>query len=357
MQETNENRANTLELIPYKRLREFGKEVLMALGVSDKHSSYVIDALLYASLLGIDSHGIRLLPHYVRAIKGGRLNPRPEFNFERILPSTARLNADHTLGHIAGMEAVLYAVDMAKDTGIGAVSVYNSSHCGAMGYYAIEGAKRDFIVLCFTNANALLNTPGATRPYLGINPVCISVPLANEPPLCFDAAPSAITWNKLLQIKEKGERLPLNCAADAYGNPTDDPSAATQLLPIGNYKGFGLAMMAEIFCGILSTMPYGRHISDMYKASLSERRYLAQFYMLINISGFIPVELFKERTQEMVDEIRREPPSDKGRPVMVPGDKEKQCQKERFKNGIPIAQYDIKQLRELAIELNIKSFI
>lgn len=338
------------------RIYEFLQSALKAVNVRDDVIKHVAEGLLNASMRGVDSHGIRLLPHYVAAVEGGRINPDPQYRFKSTASATGTFDADHTFGHAAGIEAMRKAMDMANSAGAGIVSVYNSTHCGTSAFFALEAAKKDFIGLAFTHANSLLNTPNTTRPFFGLNPIAMAVPCEGEEPFCYDSAPSVITWNKLLQLRQENIDAPLLSGADDKGIPTSDPHKITQLLPIGGYKGFGLAMIVDILCGLLTGMPMGRDISDMYKTPLSQKRYLGQLYMAIKIEAFQPLEVFKKRMEKLMNDVRNEPKTDGNIAVMVSGDPEKKAVSERSGNGIPIKEHDLNAFKALADKYGIKSF-
>ena len=147
---------------------------------------------------------------------------------------------------------------------------------------------------------------------------------------------------------EADSPLPPGCAADSTGKETRDPHRAEQLLPIGDYKGFGLAMVVDIMCGLLTGMPTGNAVSAMFGTSMAERRFLGQFYGAIRIDAFSDPEHFKNRLQDLADRVRREPAVDPARPVVVPGDPEKAHEADRLTNGIPVPAADLERLNELA---------
>jgi len=332
----------------YKDVLQFVNDALRAAGIRDDVADLTAEGLIQASIRGVDSHGIRLLPHYLNAVEAGRINPDPHYRFKQTSPSTGTFDADHTFGHAAGIEAMREAIELAREAGTGHVAVYNSTHCGACAYFALEAAKKGFVGFSFTHANSLLNTPGSTRPFFGINPICMAVPCEGEEPFCFDSAPAAITWNKVIQLREDNLECPPFCGADEKGNETKNPHEITQLLPIGGYKGFGLSMMVEILCGLFTGMPVGRDISNMYEAPLSERRYLGQFYSAIRIEVFQDIDYFKRRMKKMMDDVRNEPRKDPGKPIMIPGDPEKIATADRLQHGIPIKEKDLRAFESIA---------
>ena len=332
----------------------FAHEAFLTVGVADEVAELTARGLCHASLRGVDSHGIRLLPHYIAALKGGRINPRPAFCFEKTSPSMGLLDGDHTFGYASGLIAMRHAMGLAEQAGSGHVVVKNSSHCGAMSYYALEACKQDMIGLALTHATSRLMSPGSNRPFFGNNPICLAAPMLNEPPFCFDAALTPFSFNKVRQYNEENRMLPPRVCADQYGHPTQDPKKAEQLLPIGSYKGFGLSMVVDILCGLLTGMPVGRSISNMYNDPLSKKRYLGHFFLALRIDDFVDPEDFKDRLQGLADDVRREPRLNPEVPVLVPGDPEKAHEEERRREGIPISPVDMERLHALARDLGIR---
>lgn len=343
--------------VPADSLRQFAERAFVTAGVEAQVAQETARALWLTSLRGIDSHGMRLLPHYIASIEGGRLNPTPNFIFEQTAASTGRLDADHGLGHAAGMEAMRHAIQLAKEAGVGFVSVYNSSHCGALATYALEACEHDMLGMAYTHATARMRTPNGRRAFLGTNPICFAAPMANEEPFCFDSAPTPFSFNKVKQYRQQGLQLPPDVAADKDGHMTQDPSAAEQLLPIGDYKGFGLSLMVDILCGLLTGMPVGGEVSNMFGDPLSQKRYLGHFFGAIRIDAFEDVATFKTRMQSLADDLRSEPALNPSVPMQVAGDPEKRTQQDYAANGIPLFASDVDALNALGVRLGIGALL
>jgi LDH2 family malate/lactate/ureidoglycolate dehydrogenase len=323
MKDRNLNPENDQRRYQADRVYAFVEQALLKSGVEESGAKATAKGLWQASLRGVDSHGIRLLPHYLQAVKGGRINPDPEFRFEQTSLSTGRLDADHGFGHAAGIIAMRHAMELTREAGSGHVAVRNSSHCGSMAYFALEACTDDMIGTAYTHATPKMRSANATRTFFGTNPVCMAAPMAEEGPFCYDGATTFMSANKIRVYGERGLELPLGCGADKQGIESTDPDQVAQLLPIGDYKGFGIAMMVDILSGLLTGMPAGDSVSDMFKDPMSERRHLGQFYGALRIDAFEDPERFKARLQGMADRIRREPRQDPEIPVVIPGDPEK----------------------------------
>ena len=303
-------------------------------GVDRESLDHVVDSLVQTSLRGVDSHGIQLFPHYVRAARAGRINVAPRITIEDTGVSTAILDADHAFGHRAGADAIDHAVDLAAKTGVGAVSVRHSSHFGAAAYFALRAADRGFIGFAFTNADSLVKAFNARKAVFGTNPICFTAPLEDEGPLCLDMATSVISWNKVRVRRVSELRLLPDWAYDDDGMPTTDPAAARSLSPAGGYKGFGLGMMVEILCGLIAGGPIGTEILTMYTSPIEARRSLSHFFVAIDVGRFVDPAAFRSRLQALVGQIRSMPAI--ADTVMVPGDPEKLALVERSAGGIPV---------------------
>lgn len=339
---------------PVSDVQAFTEAALRKSEVDASAAASVAQGLCAASLRGVDSHGVRLLPHYLKAVKGGRINPRAHIRFEKTGAATGRLDADHGFGHAAGIQAMHRAMELAKDAGAGHVAVRNSSHCGSMAFFALEACRQDMIGKAYTHATPKMRSANATRKFFGTNPICVAAPMADEAPFCYDGATTLVSVNKIRMHGEMGKTIPLGWAADVDGIDTTVPADADQLLPIGDYKGFGLAMMVDMYCGLLAGMPGGDHVSDMFQDPMSKHRRLGQFYSAIRIDAFEEADTFKAQLQETADRIRSQPRQDPAVPVMIPGDPEKRFQADREVHGIPVHDAVLSQFDLIARELKIE---
>ena len=341
-----------MQKIKYNNLVKFHKEVLAIVGLDDFSLSAVTTGLCEASLRGVDSHGIRLLPHYIKSALSGRKNPKPNYKIDRSFPSIVHLDADDAFGHAAGMKAIDIGIEIAESQGIGVVAVSNSSHPGAMASMALKAAREGYIAFAFTHADALILSHGGTRPYFGTNPICFAAPREEQEPYCLDMATSIVPWNRVLLNRSSDKLLESGIAADKYGESTQDPHEAAAVMPTGSYKGYGLSSMVDILCGVYTGMAFGRSIPAMFTTKMTEQRKLGQFYMVMRSDGVIPKEEFIKYMQQMTDEVRTEPAID-GESVMLPGDPQMICAKNRMKNGIHLDDSTLKALIKIGKEYNV----
>jgi len=346
--------GNNLKSVQSDQIREFLYTILRQERVARFSASAVSDGLVHASLRGVDSHGIRLFSHYLAALKGGRINGQPKFLFEKTSPSTGILDADDAFGHSAGLKAVSKVVSMAKKSGMGSVSVKHSTHFGAASFFGLEIARHNMLGLSFTHSDPLIPPTRGKIPYLGNNPICFTAPCEGEEPVCLDMATSMITFNKVLRMREDQETAPPGVGFDKKGIETTDPNKIISLAPAGGYKGYGLSLMVDILCALLSGMPFGPHIGHMYNDTLNKKRNLGQFFIAIRIGCFVDPVLFKTRIHQLINELRNQERIDPGLPIMVAGDPEKKISEERIHNGIPIGKYEQEFFHDLSNQYGIQ---
>lgn len=316
-------------------LTAFCGRLLRDAGLRARDAALVADSLVHASLRGIDSHGVARLPHYLRRLERGSINPRPRLQFETLAPACGIVEGDHGLGQLVMARAAREAMRLARKTGAGWVAVRNSSHCGALDYFGLPMARAGMIGLVFTHVDALVLPHGSRQRFCGTNPICIAVPGPDPDGLCLDMATSIVAWNVVANAARAGTRIPRGWAVDQHGRGTTDPCRARALLPSGTYKGSGMGLMIEVLCALLSGAPYGPDVPRMYE-QLDEHRRLGGLVGAIEVRPFVPVRVFRERVGELLARWNLLPPSKPRGRVLYPGQRETECAAERRRRGIPL---------------------
>lgn len=334
-------------------LEKFCSEAFEKIGVKKEVYHPVIEGLIETSLRGVDSHGVRLFSHYLKCTLSSRINKNPDFRFKQTSNGTCILDADDSYGITASKLAMEKAVELAKKNGVGVVSVINSTHFGAAAIYALMAAKKDMIGFAFTHTDSFVVPFGGKRPFLGTNAICFAAPCKGEEPFCLDMATSAASVNKIRMYREEKKELEPEWVVDKDGNPTTNPSAESYLVHFGGYKGYGVAMMVEILCSILTGMNFGPYITPMF-SDFDKKRKLGHFMMAIDISKFQDVKVFKERLKKLMDSARSQPHNKDVKGVMVANDPQKEAFRQRSKSGIPLSGPDYKSFTEIADLLHIK---
>lgn len=336
-------------------LRRFIKEALQVAGADEESAGAVERALLHASLLGVDSHGLRLLPHYLKVLGTGRINPRPRIAIESRAAATARLDGDNGFGHLAGYRAMAEATRLAETQGLGAVAVINSSHYGAAGTYALWAAERGFIGLSVCNSDAIVQLHEGREAFHGTNPLAFAAPLAEPPHYLIDMATSAIPWNRVLAYRAAGQGLPDKVAVDGEGRVTREAEVARSLKPLGgdySYKGAALAGMVEVLSSALTGMAFSQNLLSMNGPDFETPRRLGQFFLALKPEAFLERADYERTMADYLAALRAAPPAEGGK-VMAPGDREWTVKAERLADGIPLDRPNVEAYAAIADELGI----
>ncbi|MBQ0139203.1 MAG: Ldh family oxidoreductase [Kurthia sp.] len=306
--------------VTIEQLNQLTYNKLVVAGVNHEHAMIVADVLTFAEARGISSHGVMRLAHYLNRMKQESIKVNPNISVTSVNQNVSKMNGDQALGHIVAKMASDEAISLAKESGIGIVSVSNTSHSGAVGYYADRIAQQDMIGIIFTQADALVAPYGGKEPYLGANPITFGVPTGLDYPLVLDMSTSQVSFGKVMLAKEKGEKIPLDWALDENGVPTDDPNKVKSLQPMAGAKGYGLAILVDILAGVLTGESFGRHINPMY-GDLEKPRNLGQFFIVLNPKKFVGTSIFLTQIQQMITELQESPVAEANVSVFVPGER------------------------------------
>ncbi len=238
----------------------FARRLLVAHGVPDADAAIVAGCLVSADLRGVDTHGLTRLPGYLDRVRRGLIDPRPLLAPKRVTPVAAALDGQNGFGFVVGTRAMQEAIAIARELGIGVVSVRRSTHFGMAASYVLQALDAGLIALVFSNASPAMPPWGARSALLGTNPFAAGAPAGEHPPFLLDMSPAVAARGKIRRAERRGETIPLGYALDAEGRPTTDPKAALGgvVLPIGGYKGSGLAMLMDILGGVISGANYRR---------------------------------------------------------------------------------------------------
>lgn len=319
-------------------LERFCLSALTAVGANDETAEACTRSLMHASLHGIDSHGVRLLPHYVTGFKGGRLNRSPVLRFTRTRAASGLVDGDHAQGALATYRAASEAASLAADAGVGAVGVHNSSHFGAAGAYAMSVVSRGMIGVVFANSDAYVRLHQGAARFHGTNPIAMAVPAGDGPPWLLDMATSAIPLNRVKLLASQGRELPLAVASDAEGRETRQADRVEMLAPLGadyGYKGAGLAGMAEVFSAVLTGGGLSHELLPMGGPDFATPRNLGAFVIAVDPAAFVGAREVAQAMARYLDALRASPQTPGGR-VMAPGDREWEEAARRRRDGVPL---------------------
>jgi LDH2 family malate/lactate/ureidoglycolate dehydrogenase len=301
-------------------LSRLAADVFEHCGVPRADADTGAEVALWAQLHGSDSHGIVHLPLYVRGLLDRTIKAQPAFAMTRPMPACAVLDADHGLGLVASRRAIDMAIDIAKQLGLGAVAVRNSSHFGAAGYYADRAAEQGLIGLAFTNAMPAIAPTGGSEGLFGTNPIGAAFPIPGADPVIADMATAVVARSRIRHALAAGQKsIPEGWALDPSGQPTTDPAVAVKgsLLPIGGPKGYALSLMVEILCSALSDGEPGFQVT--YENMVKRPSNICQFFLVLNPDGFASSKRYGARMTHIAEVIGKAKPMEGEAPPRLPG--------------------------------------
>lgn len=337
-----------------ERLTAWAVAALSKVGVPPEEARLVGGSLVQTSVWGVDSHGILRLTHYLRRLTLGSVKAAAVPVVTRTGPVTAQVHGEDGLGIVHATLAMETAIEMARENGAGLVGVGHSSHCGAMQLYTRMAAREHLVGIAMTHADSIVVPHGGKKRYFGTNPISIAVPRKSGEAVCLDMATSQVAWNKVKNARLEGQPLPAGIAVDANGITTTDAHAAEAAIPLGGpvygYKGYGLAFMIDILCGMMNGMSYGPRLTRMYD-ELEKPRKIGHFLMAIDPGRFAGAETLEAMVDELVADLRRQ--GEVGE-ILYPGEPEERAQAERLAEGIPVDREALADMNEWSRKLGIK---
>lgn len=283
-------------------LRELGMAVFRAAGVPEENAACVVDALVLAERDGLSSHGFSRIPFYVDQARSGKVkgDARPEIS--QTAPAVVLADAQGGYAFPAIRAGLERAVPLARASGLCALGVRHSHHCGVLGHFAEKLADEGLISLIFSNTPAAMAPWGGCRASFGTNPLAFGCPREHGKHLVIDLSLSKVARGKVMGAKQRGESIPEGWALDAEGRPTTDPAAALKgtMVPMGDAKGSALALMVEILAAALTGSHYAFEASSFFEAE-GPSPGIGQTFILIDPAPFNPA--FPKKLEMLCEQI------------------------------------------------------
>jgi L-2-hydroxycarboxylate dehydrogenase (NAD+) len=354
--------------IPVNDLKAFIQETLETTGVPAEDGKIITDVIITSDLWGIRSHGIAHLRMYNERIKKGIQLATTKMTIEKETPTTAVIDGGNGMGMVVGYHAMKLAIKKAKKYGLGAVAVRNSSHYGVAGYYPRMAVEAGMVGFSFTNAHPSTAPTFGVKPMLGTNPIAVAAPTDEEFPFMFDAATSVVPRGKVEVMRRANKPFQEGWAIDSEGMPATDTSnmiaemneGKVALLPVGGagelfggHKGYGLATMVEIFSAAFQNGTYLWGLTDEDEDGNPQFLCIGHFFMAINVENFVPLEIFKQITGNIMRELRNSPKSPDQPRIYTAGEKEYLNTLRVMEEGVEITPGVQKALALLRDELNL----
>src|SRR5271165_5976659 len=336
--------------IPAERLEEIGRALFEAAGTPAEEAALVMRHIVGANLVGHDSHGVIQIPTYIERIKVGHIVPGAPWVIVKESPAHTVVDWHWGFGYSVNERAMRLTIEKAEKSNVAAATVFRQGHIGRLSSYSQMAARAGMIGLISADSG---RSPKAVAPFggrqarLGTNPISIAIPSDLDGPLYLDMATSAAAAGKIAVAVARNEKVPDGWVIGSDGKPTNDPRQLRQggaLLPMGGpeggYKGYGLAVMVEILCGLLTGLgfgvePTGRHNDGCFMA-------------VFNVAAFRPLGDFKKEVGEFIAYLKATPPAEGSSGVLYPGEIEYRRQEQRSRDGIEVEDATWYKLQQLA---------
>ena len=332
-----------------KEIEKLVYKIFLKHGMSSNHSKISAKAITNAELIGAPTHGLARLKMYCDRINKKLINPRPKIKIKKISSSVSHVDANNSIGFVAGEVGIKQAIKNAKKTGIGLVGIKNSGHYGLSGYYAEQAVKKNLIAFCFTNAPPAIAPYGARKSLFGTNPVCFGTPTSNKIPFIFDSSVSIINRGKIRVAARNKKKIPEGVALDKYGKPTTDAikALAGVQLPIAGFRGSGFAWMVDILSGVLTGGNHGGKVKDPFD-DFSGPQNIGHLFFVLKPNLFIGN--YSQRIKENIKRIKRLPKIKGVKEILYPGENKFRRYKKNLKRNIIIPKNIQKDIEELNVK-------
>ncbi len=338
-------------------LLEFCVQAMLKCGMRKKEARIAAEVLVTTDAWGVYSHGTRALRQYLKRMRAGGLKAQARPHIIHEGPAFAMLDADNALAMVSACRAMEIAIAKAKTAGIGYVTVKNSCHFGAAGYYANLAVQKNMIGMAMSNVDTNVVAPSSKKPVIGCNPLAYAVPAGKEKPVFLDIAMSTVAAGKIAAAKFAGKSIPNNWFVDDEGLPTTDPSLYPEhgaLQPMAGHKGFGLAILIEVLSAVLAGAAVTKQLKSWGLEDPANPTGHGHAFLAIDIAALMPMDVFQERMDQMIREIRNAPKAKGADRIYLPGEIEWQRYEEQKQKGLSLPPEVIDSLYGLADDLELE---
>lgn len=337
-------------------IKKRAEAIFVKVGLTPADAEIISEVLLETEMRGVFTHGFFRLERYVKCIKSGGIKTDGTYKTTFDSPSWAQIDGKGNLGIVISYKAMKLAMEKAKNTGIGIVNVKGSHHFGAAGYYTSMCAKNGMAGISMSNGDRMIAATGSAQKVIGNNPFSYAFPAGKYGKVVYDIAMSPTSDIKVLQAEKEGKLLPEGWLIDKNGNPTVDPSEYLKggiLIPFGGYKGYGLAMMVELFGGILSGAATTKDV-HAWNADPNANGNVGHFFMAIDISKLGGADAYSARTESLIDEIKSAKKADGVSEIYYPGEIEQRRMEKCLESGfVDIADDTMAAVARVEAELGL----
>jgi LDH2 family malate/lactate/ureidoglycolate dehydrogenase len=344
--------------IPAEDLHKQVSAILQGVGTPVEHAEITATILVSSSLRGVETHGVGNAVRYSQSIVSGEYTVPQTVEVISETDTTALLSCGNGLGFVAAHQGMEMSIEKSRKYGLGMTTIKDGHHIGMVGYYPMMAVAEDMIGMAMTNASRSVRPALGARPRVGTNPIAFGAPAGEERDFILDMATSTVASGKIALAKRLGVQMPVGWAVSAEGEAVTDPKGDRgedwAMNPLGNtreqgsHKGYGLGIVVDILCGVLSGGGFGAQLSGGENMTWT---------MAIDISKFRDLDDFKAMMDDMIRELHATPalPGEDG--VLVAGDPEADFEDDRSVNGVPVENGQYDEIRARAVELGVEVFI
>jgi L-2-hydroxycarboxylate dehydrogenase (NAD+) len=336
-------------------LQRFIQSAFVSQGLPEADAAQVARLMTEADVQGSDGHGVIRLPQYIKRIRAGGINKNPNIHVVQERAAMAVVDGDNGMGHLVVSRAVDIAIEKARECGVAWVSTRYSNHAGPASLYARRPLEHDMLGLYFAVGNANHLPPwGGMDMLLSTNPIAAGIPAGQEPPVVLDMATTVAAYGKVKAKAKRGETMPEGWMIDRQGKPLTDPNRAGEgfLLPIGEHKGYGLALIVGLLAGTLGGGAMGRDVID-FNADHQTVTNTGQAILVIDLAAFGDPAVFKGAVDTLVRDIRGSERLPGVERIWLPGEQSHEKRARYREQGVPLPPSLVGDLRQLATELDI----
>jgi LDH2 family malate/lactate/ureidoglycolate dehydrogenase len=339
---------------PKEALENLVAQLASGMGVPAADAALFAEVLVDADLHGVSTHGVSRLNIYLKRIDKGLIDPIAVLKIDREMGSVISFDAGNGLGQVQARKALDLLVPIARKNGVATSTIRNSQHFGALSWFCNYAASKQLVLLAMTNCEPAMSPEGGYEPFFGTNPIAASFPTGKGFPIKIDLATAGVARGNIIAAQKKGQPIPFGWALDPDGNPTTDASQALlgTVLTMAGHKGYALALMVELFSGVLSGSAIGPDIGSMYK-HLDRKQDVGHFFCLLNIEAFLDYPEYLRHIDETIDRIKatkRRPGVDE---ILVPGERSARKASINLAEGIPVSDETIAEIEQWCSRLNV----
>jgi LDH2 family malate/lactate/ureidoglycolate dehydrogenase len=340
---------------PKEQLQRLVARLAAGKGVPANDAALFAEALVDADLHGVPTHGVSRLNIYLKRIDAGLIDPRARLAVDRRAGSVLALDAGNGLGQVQARKALELLMPMARENGVAVATIRNSQHFGALSWYCNYAASRQMVLLAMTNCEPAMSPEGGYEAFFGTNPIAASFPTGKGFPVKIDLSTSIVARGNIITAQKKNAPIPAGWALDPDGNPTTDASQALlgTVLTMAGHKGYALALMVELFSGVLSGAAIGPDVGSMYK-NLDRKQDVGHFFCLFDVKAFLDYDEYLRRIDETIDRIKALKKRPGAEEILVPGERSARRAAVNDAQGVPVSPETMAEIDQWCSRLKVE---